>query len=101
MQLCPRVSVAVILCYVDANSSYLQPWYLVAYNKNQSILPFGMYIARSAQWNLWLYACKVVSCVPLILQEMDIIQAAKDGSLERVDDALKAGVPVDTTDKVC
>jgi len=43
----------------------------------------------------------VVSCVPLILQEMDIIQAAKDGLLERVDDALKAGVPVDTTDKVC
>ena len=86
----------VILCYVGANSSYLQPWYLVTYNKNQSILSFNMYIARSVQRNLWLYAC-----VPLILQEMDIIQAAKDGSLECVDNALKAGVPVDTTDKVC
>jgi len=32
---------------------------------------------------------------------MDIIQAAKDGSLMRVGDALKAGVLVDTTDKVC
>ena len=55
-----------------------------------------MYIARSVQQHLWLYAC-----VPLILQEMDIIQAAKDGSLESVDNALRAGVLVDTTDKVC
>jgi len=42
-----------------------------------------------------------LSCLPLILHQMDIIQAAKDGSLERVDDALKAGILVDTTDKVC
>ena len=38
------------------------------------------------------------------LQEManiDIVDAAKAGSLELVCQALKAGVPVDTTNKVC
>ena len=31
---------------------------------------------------------------------MDIVLAAKDGLLEWVDNALKAGVAVDTTDRV-
>ena len=38
------------------------------------------------------------------LQEManiDIVDAAAAGSLELVCQALKAGVPVDTTDEVC
>ena len=35
------------------------------------------------------------------LQEMDIVKAANDGSLERVSGALRAGVHVDTTNKVC
>jgi len=43
----------------------------------------------------------VILYTSLGLQEMDIIKAAKDGSLKRVDNALKAGIPVDTTDEVC
>ena len=34
------------------------------------------------------------------LQEMDIVEAARDGSLKRVSAALRAGVHVDTTNKV-
>ena len=45
-------------------------------------------------------------CMPIYfgLQEMgniNIVEAARTGSLQRVKQALKAGVPVDTTDEVC
>ena len=35
------------------------------------------------------------------LQKMDIVKAALVGSLKRVSEALRAGVHVDTTNKVC
>ena len=44
----------------------------------------------------------MVYCVCLsFLQMMDIVRAAALGSLQVVCDALEAGVPVDTTAKVC
>lgn len=50
---------------------------------------------------IWLYACKVViMCTSHGLQEMDIIHAAQKGSLDLVENALKAGVSVDTSDGV-
>ena len=48
--------------------------------------------------------CTVVTVYAYLgLQEMDIniVKAAEAGSLELVCQALKAGVPVDTTDEVC
>ena len=46
----------------------------------------------------------VIMCAHLGLQGManiDIVDAAKTGSLQLVCRALKAGVPVNTTDEVC
>ena len=48
--------------------------------------------------------CTVVTVYAYLgLQEMDIniVKAAEAGSLELVCQALKAGVPVDTTNEVC
>ena len=44
--------------------------------------------------------CTCIVYTFLGLQEMDIVKAAKDGSLEKVSNALKAGVHVDTIDNV-
>jgi len=53
-----------------------------------------------------MHRCGVVTVYGYFgLQEMgntnNIAEAAKTGSLQRVKQALKAGVPVDTTDEVC